>query len=254
MLGKVLSTLKDLIKRATITKGGADDGQFNIQQVTYLGKVADCEIIFPYGMSANLPKDALLVMFNVNANEQNRAGIGTLPKERKKNLEPGEVAFFHPLTNSFIYFRNSGDIDIDTTQATEFVVTEGDFSAEEFSTAFNVLAAENETGADINITCNDANLTCKNLNVTSSESVTIDATENAIITCDVASITASTSITFDTPIATFTGNVQIDGNLTVSGSSTLSSTVTSGSKDISDTHTHPINSGSSAPGPTGPPT
>ena len=116
MLDRILSRLKDLIKRATITKGGADDGQYNIQQVTYLGKVADCEIIFPYGMSANLPKDALLVMFNVNANEQNRAGIGTLPKERKKNLEAGEVAFFHPIAKSFIYFRNSGDIDFDTSE------------------------------------------------------------------------------------------------------------------------------------------
>ena len=235
MLDKALSRLKDLIKRATVTMGGSDDGEFNIQQVTYLQKVADCDIIFPYGMSANLPKDTLLVMFNVNDNEQNRAGIGTLPRERKKNLAPGEVAFFHPLTKSFIYFRNSGDIDIDTSQASD-------------------LEAENQTGANINITCNDANLTCKNLNVTASESVTIDATENAIITCDVASLTASTSITFDTPIATFTGNVQIDGNLTVTGSTTLSSTVTSGAKDISDTHTHPINSGSSSPGPTGPPT
>ncbi len=246
MLARLLSTLKDLIKRATITKGGADDGQFNIQQVTYLGKVADCEVIFPYGMSANLPKDALLVMFNVNANEQNRAGIGTLPNERKKNLETGEVAFFHPFTKSFIYFRNSGDIDIDTSQATEFVVTDGDFAAAEFSTAFNVLAAENETGADINITCN-------NLNVTAAKTVTVAATENLVATCDVASMTAITSITFDTPIATFTTNVQIDGDLTVTGSSSLSSTVTSNGVNISDTHTHPINSGSSAPGPTGTP-
>lgn len=253
MLARLLSSLKDLIKRATITKGGADDSQFNVQQVTYLGKVADCEIIFPYGMSANLPKDALLVMFNVNANEQNRAGIGTLPNERKKNLEPGEVAFFHPLTKSFIYFRNSGDIDIDTSQASEFVVIDGDYSAQEFSTAFNVFTAENVTGANINITCNDANLTCKNLNVISSENVNITATENNIITCDVASITASTSITFDTPTATFTGNVIIDGNLTVNGTSSLSSTVTSSGTNISNTHTHAINSGSSSPGPTAPP-
>ena len=254
MLARLLSTLKDLIKRATVTKGGADDGQFNIQQVTYLGKVADCEIIFPYGMSANLPKDALLVMFNVNANEQNRAGIGTLPNERKKNLEPGEVAFFHPLTKSFIYFRNSGDIDIDTSTAEKFIVSEGEFEGSQFSEDFNLFTAENQIGANINITCNDANLTCNNLNVTASQSVTIAATENAIITCDVASLTAGTSTTFDTPIATFTGNVQIDGNLTVTGSSTLSGTVTSSGTNIGTTHTHPITSGSSAPGPTGTPT
>ena len=255
MLEKLFSKMRNLVKRSTITGGTLDDtGQFNIQQVTYFGKEADCEIVFPYGMSANLPKDCQVLMFNVNANEQNRAGIGNLPNERKKNLAPGEVAFFHPLTKSFIYFRNSGDIDIDTSQATEFVVTDGDFEAAEFSTAFNVLSAENVTGANINITCNDANLTCKNMNVIASESVAITATENATITCDVASITATTSVTVDTPIATFTTNVQIDGNLSVTGSTSLSSTVTSGGTNIGSSHTHPINSGSSAPGPTGPPT
>lgn len=252
MLAKVFSSLKDLIKRSRITKGGPDDGQFNIQQVSYLGKEADCEILFPYGMSANLPTDSLVVMFNVNANEQNKTGIGTIPNERKKNLAEGEVAFFHPLTKSFIYFRNSGDIDIDTSQATEFVVTEGEFEAA-FSPAFSVLAAEETQGANINITCNDANLTCKNMNVIASESITVDATENITATCDVASITATTSVTVDTPIATFTTNVQIDGDLSVTGSSSLSSTVTSGGVNISDTHTHAINSGSSAPGPTAPP-
>lgn len=236
MLAKIFSRLKDLIKRSRITKAGADDGDFNIQQVSYLGKTADCEVIFPYGMSANLPENAVLVMFNVNANEQNRAGIGGLASERKKNLESGEVAFFHPLTKSFIYFKNNGDIDIDTEQA-------------------------NDGAANINVTC-------KTLNVTSSENINLTATEAINLMCDTAiltastsvdvdspvvTITASTSIDFDTPIATFTGNVDIDGNLTVTGSSTLSATVTSGGTDISNTHTHPINSGSSAPGPTGTP-
>lgn len=73
-------------------------------------------------------------------------------------------------------------------------------------------------------------------------------TGNINITCKQANITASESATFDTPEATFTGNVTIDGNLGVTGTTTLSSTVTSGGKDISDTHTHV----GSATAPSGP--
>ena len=61
---------------------------------------------------------------------------------------------------------------------------------------------------------------------------------NVNINCKQAKVTASESMTFDTPEATFKGSVTIDLALTVTGSTTLSSTVTSGGKDISDTHTH----------------
>lgn len=57
-------------------------------------------------------------------------------------------------------------------------------------------------------------------------------TGNVNINCKQANVTASESVTLDTPETTITGN------LTVTGDTTLSSTVTSGGKDISDTHTH----------------
>lgn len=57
-------------------------------------------------------------------------------------------------------------------------------------------------------------------------------------------ITAPTTINIDTPLATFTGDIQVDGSinvdvdLDVAGSTGLGSTVTSNGKDISDTHKH----------------
>jgi len=55
-------------------------------------------------------------------------------------------------------------------------------------------------------------------------------------------------VTVDTPDAEFTGNLKVLGNLEVVGETALSETVTSNSKDISDTHTHI----GSATAPTGP--
>ena len=74
------------------------------------------------------------------------------------------------------------------------------------------------------------NINCKQANITASESVTIDTAD--------ATIKASSTVIIDSPESTFTGNVTIDMNLDVTGNTTLSSTVTSGGKDISDTHTH----------------
>ena len=51
-------------------------------------------------------------------------------------------------------------------------------------------------------------------------------------------VTAETKVNIDTPLAEFTTDVKVGANLEVIGDTTLSSTVTSGGKDISDTHTH----------------
>ena len=63
-------------------------------------------------------------------------------------------------------------------------------------------------------------------------------------------ITTESAVTVTAPTATFTGDVQVDGDLavdgdiqtdsdlTVDGDTALGATVTSNSKDISDTHTH----------------
>ena len=248
----VFSKLVDMIKRARITKGGADDADYNVQQVSYLGKVADAEIVFPYGMSANLPLDSLVLLFNVNGNEQNRAGIGSFPPERKRNLEPGEVAFFHPFTNSFIYFRNSGDIDIDTQIASQFEEVLGEYNNQAFSSAFNIQNSVTEIdGANININARNVNMTCsESLTVNAMDSINLTATNAVDVTCDTATVTAMTSIDFDTPIATFTTDVNIMGNLTVGGTTTLTTNVTSAGINIGSTHIHLAGT---PPGTTGPP-
>lgn len=105
--------LRNLLRWARITKAGTDDQQFATQQMEYLGKVSDGLIVFPYGIHGNVPPDALALMFAVQGNADNRAAIAWTPKDRPK-LKEGEVAFYHPPTDAFIIWRQSGDLDIET--------------------------------------------------------------------------------------------------------------------------------------------
>ena len=92
---------------AKITRKGDESGQFPIQQVSYLGRVSDAMILFPYGMHANLPVDQLGLLIDKNG----RVFMGTSAVGRIA-VEEGEVVFYHPGTKSKIHFKESGDIDV----------------------------------------------------------------------------------------------------------------------------------------------
>lgn len=105
--------LRNLLRWARITKAGTDDKQFATQQMSYLGKVADGVMVFPYGIHGNVSVDALCLMFSVEGNPENRAAIAWTPKDRPK-LAAGEVAFYHPPTGGSMIWRANGDLDIQT--------------------------------------------------------------------------------------------------------------------------------------------
>lgn len=109
----MLNRLINLIKRGRVSRTDSDSRKLPIHQVTYMGDTAEFVAIFPYGVHANLPEDAIVTLFSVNGQEQNLAGIGEVPEKRIKNLESGEVVFFHPTTKTRIHFKNNGDLDID---------------------------------------------------------------------------------------------------------------------------------------------
>ena len=93
--------LRNLIRWARITKPSKDTEQFAVQQLEYLGKVADALMVFPYGMHANLPPGALALMFSIQGNPENRAAIAWTPDKRPV-LKEGEVAFYHPALPALI--------------------------------------------------------------------------------------------------------------------------------------------------------
>lgn len=108
-----MNKFKKLIRWARVTASSLDDKDFPVNQVEYMGKTADCMMIFPYGMHANPESDALVLMTTPNGDSANRAGIPGTPQLRPK-MSAGEFSLYHPKTQSIIHFRNSGDIDIDT--------------------------------------------------------------------------------------------------------------------------------------------
>ena len=101
-----------MIKRAVVSLSTADTGNYPTVQVSYLGKTSEVEVLFPYGLAGRLPKDALVLCFNVEGSEENKAGIGNTPTQRFKELEEGEVVVGNPLTGSKIHFKANGDIEV----------------------------------------------------------------------------------------------------------------------------------------------
>lgn len=109
----IYSKVSNLVKRAVVTLVGKDSGQFASAQVKWMrDKVATTEVVHPYGLSSNAPKDSFALMFNVMAQEENRAAIIYDPKNRFKNLKEGEVALGNFVTKSVIKFLENGDIEI----------------------------------------------------------------------------------------------------------------------------------------------
>ena len=105
--------ISNLIRWCRITLGGKDDQQVPVQQVEFMHNTADAMVVFPYGMSANALNDSLSLLFAVGGDEQNLAALVTSAVDRIKNLEQGEVIFYHPKTKSFTHYKNNGDIDIE---------------------------------------------------------------------------------------------------------------------------------------------
>lgn len=202
---KLRNMIINSVRRAVVTLGGDDDLDIPRQQVSYLGKTSECQMISPYGHHANLPADnqCLVTMWSVQGQEDHRVGMGYTPTLRPRNLPVGEVVFYHPLTQSRVQFKNNGDIEIDAT---------------------------GDNGSGIITIKKDLSITVggnASISVVGDASVDIDGT--ATVDCPTTNWTGDINLT---------GSLDITANLDVSGSTTLSSTATSGGKDISDTHTH----------------
>ena len=138
------SLVRKTIRRAIVIAGGLDNKDFPIQKVSYMGKTANVEIIFPYGMSANLSNDSLLVLLSLMGNSENKVAFGGDVKNRIKNLEQNEVVFYHPITKSKVYFKNNGDIDIESPTANVNINANQDISVT--ATNINLTGSVNITG------------------------------------------------------------------------------------------------------------
>jgi hypothetical protein len=160
---------------ARITRKGSEEGVYPIQQVTYLGRVSDAIILFPYGMHANLPVDQLGLLID----DKGRVFIGTSAVGRI-TVEEGEVVFYHPATKSKTHYKNNGDIDIDT------------------------VSPDVEESAHGNV-----NISTKNVNITNSEKVTVNSTGDVDITTSGDANVDATNVNIDAVVNLGVGGAAI---------------------------------------------
>lgn len=106
----MLNKLKNLISLAYLTRSGAGGGQFPIFQIGYLGKVADCAGLFPFGLHSIPSVGSLAVVFNINGNAESKAAI--IISNTRPDLKAGEVALYHPDTGATVKMNSDGTVTI----------------------------------------------------------------------------------------------------------------------------------------------
>ena len=88
---------------------GKDKGlKYPDQQASFISRVGDHTIIFPYGLYCDLPDDVLL-----KAIDEGSAISVTVA--RPSDTATGEPVLFHPVSGSRVIMRNNGDVDMFAT-------------------------------------------------------------------------------------------------------------------------------------------
>jgi hypothetical protein len=105
------SIAKRLIRWCFVSREDPDEGDFPVQQVSYMGKVTDSVAWYPYGFHAVAELDALGVMLNQQGDTHLHL-VGS-PRERI-TVGDGEVIVYHPDTGSKVHFKSNGDIDVES--------------------------------------------------------------------------------------------------------------------------------------------
>lgn len=108
-----MSVFRNLLRLCRISKDSNDSDKYPIQQASYLGKVVDGMIALPYGFHANIPDDSLGIMLMILGQEDNRMILPISPAERPKNLAPGDVVMYSPITGEKMTFLAAGGIVVD---------------------------------------------------------------------------------------------------------------------------------------------
>jgi hypothetical protein len=114
MWSKIQSKIQNIVRRAYITLTNNDNKQFSYTQANAMNKTLDIETIYPYGLFAQAPTNSLALIFSVQGNEENLAGICYPGSTRFKNLKEGEVLLGNTLAQTYIKLDKDGNVEIDS--------------------------------------------------------------------------------------------------------------------------------------------
>jgi len=96
----------------------SDAGDVQQQQVSYLGKVSQYAVIYPYGLIGKPPLGSAVWLSTVLGDEANKAGIANAITTRTKNLKDGETGLLNHLTGTTVFLNADGQLVINTTAET----------------------------------------------------------------------------------------------------------------------------------------
>jgi len=147
-LKNLFRRLVNLVSWVNKTNVLKDDQQFPMNQYSYMRKVKNIVVIYPYGMTANAPVNNLGVKINVG-HEENAFAIEMSEDNRPKKLEPGEAAFGNWVKDTRIFFKADGGIEI-ISKAKIDIISEGDVNV----TAPNVNVTADLTTINGNVKIN----------------------------------------------------------------------------------------------------
>lgn len=112
MMDTIKNKIKNFIRLARVTREDKDDGIDSIVQCEGIDKPLNAMVAMPYGVSANVPKNATLVLLSNNGTSQSVVGIPTFPENRFRDLKEWEVKSGNYKTKCFIYFQDDGSVKI----------------------------------------------------------------------------------------------------------------------------------------------
>ena len=156
----MITKIINLIKNSYISKVGNDAGQYPISQVSYFGKSGLSHEIYPYGMGAVAPTDSLCIMFNVGADDGNRAHIATNSNLRVKNLKEGEAYFGNLVTGTVTIFDQEGNWNV-TVKKDGNITIDGNLN-------ITVTGDANLTANNVELNANTVNMNAGTINANGS--------------------------------------------------------------------------------------
>ncbi len=176
----MLNQLQNMIKRCYLSIVADDTKNYQVGQITYLGKPGgDAEILSLYGFSFNPPIDSQGIVLTISGREENRVALLNLPKQRFKNLLPGEVQVGNFEQQTSVKFDNDGNVIITSTK--DVIVN----SARDVTVT---------SGRNVDVTATG------DVTVSSSQAVSVTGATTVTVTAPDIILDASASVSINSPL------------------------------------------------------
>ena len=103
--------VRRIVRWSVVESAGDDRGGFPVQQISYLNRAGLSAAWYPFGYHAIAEEDSQALLFTISGQSDARVHFPGSPKDRPE-VKPGEVVLYHPKSQSKIYLKNDGDIEI----------------------------------------------------------------------------------------------------------------------------------------------